>query len=186
MTKTFTIWVGVYNSRGARMFYGGREFPQLRSLALQQGIIHSVTTRVSRAFQDVHADKLHLFPICDQIGYYSTCSPVRPDLPKKSIAVFADLGSPDQDLRNLVAFDCRLFTKVCERSRAVKNQQSFVTTKCWYSQSLQVDGRCKASTCWRRRSSVAVISFRVVFSQPAALVGLPTTLDKKNGHLDYA
>ena len=102
-----------------------------------------------------------------------TCSPVRPDLPKKSIVVFADLGSPDQDLRNLVAFDCRLFTKVCERSRAVKNQQSFVTTKCWYSQSLQVDGRCKASTCWRRRSSVAVISFRVVFSQPAALVGLP-------------
>ena len=43
-----------------------------------------------------------------------TCSPVRPDLPKKRIVVFADLGSPDQDLRNLVAFDWRLFTKVCE------------------------------------------------------------------------
>ena len=92
-----------------------------------------------------------------------TRSPVRPNLPKKSIVVFADLGRPDQDLRNgacehyvmvskfqwkpfwlaaqrdpqndwtatqnrvnydvfaqahLVALDWRLFTEVCERSRA--------------------------------------------------------------------
>ena len=172
MIKTFTIWVRVYNSCGARMFYGGRVyvFPQPRSLALQQDIIHSVTTRVSRVSGCPCGQAAS---VSYNVTRLVTCSPVRPDLPKKSIVVFADLGSPDQDLRNLVALDWRLFTKVCERSRAVKNQQSFVTTKCWYSQSLQVDGRCKASTCWRRRSSEAVISFRVVFSQPAALVGLP-------------
>ena len=85
-------------------------------------------------------------------------------------------GSPNR-CGNLVVLDWKLFTKVCERSRAVKNQQSFVTTKCWYSQSLQVAGRCKASTYWRRHSSTVVISFRMVFSQPAGS-SWPTQVSK--------
>ena len=104
MIKTFTIWVWVYNSRGARMFYGRRVFSQPRSLALQQGIIHSVTTRVSRAFQDVHsaADKLHVFPIRDQIGYMQSCSlwftqekyrrVCRPWKPRPGLEEFGRLG----------------------------------------------------------------------------------------------
>ena len=108
MVKTFTIWVRVYNSRGARMFYGGRVFPQPRSLALQQGIY----TRLQRGSAERFRMSMRTSCICFQyVTRLVTCSPVGPDLPKKSIVVFADLGSLDQDLRNLVAVDWRLFMK---------------------------------------------------------------------------
>ena len=156
MIKTFTIWVRVYNSCGAWMFYGGRDFPHAakksgassrhHTLGYNEGqqSVSGCPCGQAASVSNMWPDWLHavLFPLIYPRKYRRVCGSWKP---RPGLEEFGRLGlvTLHEDLWRVEGFE---------------KPMSFVTTKCWYSQSLQVDGRCKASTCWRRRSSVEVFA----------------------------